>query len=67
MNLNNIIRRFGLNSIILTCVAGALYFTYRKGRVDEIDELCDIVTEHGGVKLTFKPYDKVTTIFMEQL
>lgn len=65
--MKNKLRKLGLLLIIAGCTGGALYFAYRKGRIDEIEEIIDIVADQGEMKFTFKPYDKVSTILMQQL
>lgn len=65
--MNNKLRKLGLILIIGGFTAGALYFAYRKGRIDEIEEICDIVVDQGMMKFDFKPYNKIVSIGMQHL
>lgn len=47
-------------------IAGTLYFAYKRGRVDEIDELCNIVRDRGELEVAFHHYGKLTNVILKQ-
>lgn len=48
-------------------IAGTLYFFYKRGRVDEINELCNIVRDQGEFKASFRHYGTVTNVVLRQV
>lgn len=48
-------------------LAGGLYFFYKQGRVDEINELCRLVEENGELPMKFVSHGKTIGVFLSQL